>query len=384
MTTDLTPAKLIRLKQVAGRGKNGKPSYEPEDKGSVDVQFNPTTLKISRTNNIDKGGATTRTQKRQTPSVQPAILSFDLEFDTAEGDRQGRPLDVRDLTHVVRQFAEPTKEKPNTPPPAVRFAWGSFMFQGIVTQLTEDLDYFSPTGMPLRAKVSVSITEQNPEWEAAAIGPGARDARAASHPGATPRPSGGGSATTPAPVAGNGPGSGPTPNPVTTALARAGESVQQLLARLDADPATWRTAMAGLGSPLSLAAGAQVQLGASVSASAGLGASGGFTAGAGLGAIASVRGALGGGINLRGGLAAEATAGFVLANSGGVAKAAAAVAAAEVASARGDARASFAVPTLAATAGVSTSASARVSVTPDPRSLGFGRGIPLRARVTPS
>lgn len=377
MTIDLTPAKLTRLKQVAGKGKNGTPSYEPDDKGSFDVQFNPTSLKMSRTNNIDKGGATTKTQKRQTPSVQPAILSFDLEFDTAEGDAQGRPLDVRKLTHVVRQFAEPNKEKPKEPPPAVRFAWGTFMFQGIVTQLTEDLDYFSPAGMPLRAKVSVTITEVNPEWEAGAIGPGARDARAAGHPGATSRPSGAGSATTPAPVAGSGPGSGPTPNPVTTALARAGESVQQLLARLDADPATWRTAMAGLGSPLSLAAGAQVQLGAGISVSAGLGASGGFAAGAGLGATASVRDALSGGISLRTGIAAEATAGFVLAQSGGVARAADAVAVVEVASARGGARASFTVPPSTTGHGVSTRAS-----TPDPRSLGYGRGIPLRARVT--
>jgi hypothetical protein len=378
VTTDLVPARLIRLKQIPAKGKKGKPSYEPDPQGSFEVQFNPTSLKLSRANNIDKGGSTTRTQKRQTPSVQPATLTFELEFDTAEGDAQGQPLDVRELTYVVRQFAEPTREKPKEPPPAVRFAWGTFMFQGIVTQLGEDLDYFSPAGMPLRAKVTVTITEQNPEWEAGAIGPGARDARAASHPGAAAsgRPSGAGGATAPAGVEGTGPGAGPTPAPVTTALARAGESVQQLLARLDADPATWRTAMAGLDSPLSLTAGAQVQLGAPASASAGLGAGAGFTAAAGLGATASVRSALGGG-TVTGGIAAEATAGFVIAESGGVAAAAAAVAAVDVADARGTARAAFAVPTL----GAPPSVAAGAWLTPDPRSLGYGRGIPLRARV---
>lgn len=385
MTTDLTPAKLTRLKQVAAKGKNGKPSYEAEEKGSFEVQFNPTSLKITRSNNIDKGGATTGTQKRQTPSAQPATLAFDLEFDTAEGDAQGRPLDVRELTHVVRQFTEPTKEEPNAPPPAVRFEWGAFRFQGIVTQLTEDLDYFSPAGRPLRAKVSLTITEQNPEWEAGAIGPGARNARAARSPGGAGRTltTGPGGATAPAGVGGTGPGAGPTPDPVTTALAQAGESVQQLMARLDEDPATWRTAMAGLQSPLSLAAGAQVRLGASASASAGLGAGAGFTASAGVGATASVRAALGGtGVaglagTLSGGATAEVNAGFVLSASGGIGASATRVAAVEVASARGSARAAFVVPPLAASA--TMSASTRLA--PDPRSLAYGRGIPLRARV---
>jgi Contractile injection system tube protein len=376
--TTLTPAKLTRLKQIAAKGKNGKPSYEVDPQGSFEVQFNPTSLKITRSNNIDKGGGTTKTQKRQTPSVQPATLSFDLEFDTAEGDASGQPLDVRELTHVVRQFTEPTKEKPKETPPAVRFEWGKFQFSGIVTQLTEDLDYFSPTGMPLRAKVSVTITEQNPEWEAGAIGPGARDARAARRPGATPtgRPSGPGGASAPAGIGGAGPGAGPDPDPVTTALAKAGESVQQLLARLDQDPATWRTAMAGLQSPLALTAGAQVQLGAGVSASAGLGAGAGagFTASAGVGATASLEGALGVGVS------GEVEAGFVLAASGGVAAATTRVAALEVAAASGSARAAFVVPPLTAT--VSASVSASAALTPDPRSLAYGRGIPLRARVT--
>lgn len=395
MTGELVPAKLTRLKQVAGKGKNGKPSYEAEDKGSFEVQFNPTSLKITRSNNIDKGGGTTRTQKRQTPSVQPATLSFDLEFDTAEGDAQGNPQNVRDLTHVVRQFIEPTKENAKAPPPAVRFEWGAFMFQGIVTQLTEDLDLFSPKGLPLRAKVSLTITEQNPDWEAGAIGPGARNARAARVPGTTPagRPTGPGGAAAPAGVGGAGPGAGPGPDPVTTALAKAGESVQQLLARLDEDPAAWRTAMTGLQSPLALSAGAQVQLGASISAGAGLGSSAGFTAAVGIGATTSLQGALGRGASVAGaadvlvggsafgvssGAAAEVRAGFVLAESGGVAAAATLVAGVEAGLARSSARAAFVVPPLAA----GGSGTAGASLGPDPRSLAYGRGVPLRARVT--
>ncbi|HEY3544645.1 MAG TPA: hypothetical protein VGK17_00975 [Propionicimonas sp.] len=387
MTTTLIRATLTRLKQVPGKGKKGKPSFTPDPKGTYEVQFNPTTLKLTRSNNVDKGASTTNTQKRQVPSVQPATLTFDLEFDTAEGDGQGKPKDVRDLTRIVRQFTEPTREKPTEPPPAVRFDWGTFRFQGIVTQLTEDLDYFSPDGRPLRAKVSVTITEQNPEWEAGEVGPGARDARAAGGAAAATRPSSPGGAAVPAGVPGTGPGSSATPNPVSTALAQAGESVQQLLTRLDADPATWRSAMAGLDSPLSLTAGAQVQLGASVSASASASASasfgvgGGFTASAGVNDVAEARAALGfsGGASLGVGAFGEARAGFVLAESGGLGVASVRVQADAAASAQASARASFPVPA----AGVTARADASASVSlPDPRALSYGRGVPLRARIS--
>jgi hypothetical protein len=400
--TKLEPAVLTRLKDGPAAGKKGPATYvvgDPDERGEkpeFEVQFNPTSLKISRSNSIDKGGSTTNTQKRQAFSAQPATLSFDLEFDTAEeADSSGKPKDVREYTRIVRQFIEPTREKPKDPPPAIRFQWGSFMFQGIVTQLTEDLDYFARDGTPLRAKVSVTITEQRPEWDAKEVGSGARDAARAARP---ERTSGGGTGAPSAP-SGNGPGTPPSPNPLSTALAQAGESVQQLLSRLNADPATWRSAMAGLDSPLSLTAGTQVQLGATASASAGLGAGGGFTAGTGLsgsagfGAGGAVTASAGGDAGMaraalgidasaslgRGG-AAEATAGFVLAEAGGIARASAHAVADAAFSAQASARASFEVPAVSASA--QAQARARASASADTRSLTYGRGVPLRARVS--
>ena len=393
MTTELIKARMTPLKQIPAKGKNGKASFEPNPSRAFDVQFNPTTLKLTRSNNVDKGGATTNTQKRQMPSVQPATLTFDLEFDTAEGDGNGKAKDVRDLTKLVRQFTEPTRDLPKDPPAAVLFAWGTFKFQGIVTQLTEDLDYFSPDGRPLRAKLSITITEQNPDWEAAKLGPGVRDSRKAGASAAATRPNSPGGAAVPGGVPGTGPGSSATPDPVSTALAQAGESVQQLLTRLEQDPATWRSAMAGLDSPLSLSAGAQVQLGASVSASAsasasvGFAAGGGFTADAGVNDVAQARAAMGisgsasarGGVSFGAGAGAEARAGFVLAESGGLGAASARVQADASASAQASARAAFAVPGVTVTA----RGGARGSVSaPDPRSQSYGQGVPLRARAS--
>lgn len=378
MTAEFTYATLSPLKEAKGSTKD-EPLYEPEPGKSFPVQFNPTSLKLSRSNNIDKGGSTTNTQKRQMPSVQPATLAFDLEFDTAEGGDDGQPQDVRERTMDVRQFTEPVKGEGGKPPPRVRFQWGKFIFDGIVTQLTEDLDYFSPDGMALRAKLSITITEQNPSWESNVVGAGARTPPAGQSAG-TARPTAAGGPTAQPAVPGAGPGASPTPNPLSTALAKAGESVQQLLSRLDADPATWRTAMGGLGSPLALQAGAQVQLGASASVSAGLGAGGGFTASAGVNDQVQLRAALGmGGLaSSGGGVSGGADAGFVLAEAGGLGRASAGVRAQASASAQADARAAFAVPQL--NAGVHAEAHAEVTV--DPRSLAYGHGVPLRARVT--
>jgi Contractile injection system tube protein len=439
----LTKAVLYKLKDSQPAGKGKPPSIQPDGQ-PITVQFNPTSLKIQRQNNIDKGGSTALTQHRQNPSQQSATLSFDLEFDTAEGDQSGNPLDVRALTAQVRQFVEPDPAKPAGPPPRVLFLWGALAFPGIITQLTEDLDYFARDGMALRAKLSVTITEQNPAFEAMSLGAGAR-----TDTGSTP-PGGGSATATPSPL-GPGPGGSGTNNPVQVALAQAGESIQQLLTRLDQDPSAWRSAMNGLSSPLSLTAGAQVQLAASASLSAGIGVSAGFAAGASAGitagasasggvsavlsagasataaASADASAAFSAGADVDvvatagasatatafAGASASAAAGFALAAGGGVGATYNRALGAQIDAAVGSARASFAVPAASQTASVTAGASsvgagtagagpASVGVTGaavasvggdpstqpadlvvqvDARAVTFGRGIPLSARA---
>ena len=187
------------------------------------------------------------------PSVQPATLTFDLEFDTAEGDANGKPAgraraaprDDPPVRRADRGEAARTRRRG-----AVRVGHVQLR-RASSTQLTEDLDYFSPDGMPLRAKVSVDDHRAEPR----------RSRPSEVGAGRAPRTRADGDRGR-APAGGAGPGRRRRPDPAPAALAQAGESVQQLLTRLGADPATWRSAMAGLDSPLALAAGAQVQLGA--------------------------------------------------------------------------------------------------------------------------
>ncbi len=388
MIKKLEKAFLIRLTKSKDGGKNAQTTVKPAEDGTVEVQFNPTSLRVTYVNNIDQGGATTLDQRRQNTSAQSATLNFDLEFDTAEeSDGQG-PVDVRTRTASIRQFAEPSSEAPKEPPPLLKFLWGSFSFVGIVSQLVEEIDLFSPEGRPLRAKASVTMKEVRLDLEAKTVGKGTRTSDNATPAGKPNRSSG-------------APGSPPARNPDKAAPAQSGESLQQLLARLGADPAAWRAAMSGLGSPLSLPAGAQVQLAAGASAELGVGATAGFAAGAALQDPAALAGALGvsdglGDAGVVGGVAgasaavgggisavAEVTAtgagpsaaGFVLAEGGGVVAATRTVIAAQAQASVAGARAAFEVPSRAP-----IQPTDREVPSVDPRTQTFGRGIPLRPR----
>jgi hypothetical protein len=68
---------------------------------------------------------------------------------------------VRKLTQEVAFFITPGPPKAKRKTlPAVRFLWGSFLFDGLMDSLEETLEYFSPEGKPLRASVAVSLSRQ--------------------------------------------------------------------------------------------------------------------------------------------------------------------------------------------------------------------------------
>ncbi|MFC8662308.1 hypothetical protein [Streptomyces sp. NPDC057199] len=385
--TALAQATLQRLRRGPASAKD-KPALVKVDGPPIPVQFNPATLRISRNNNVDRGGTTTKTQKRQHPAQEGATLTFDLEFDTAEQRADNHYVDVRRWTALVRQFVEPPPTKPADPPPVVRFVWGTLRFNGIVTQVNEELDLFAPDGTPLRAKVGVTVVEQNFAYEAHEEGPGRLDLSGTGKPGSAP-------------------GSSGTDMPRQVVRAHEGESAQQLLARLGHDPASWRAAMNGLDSPLSLAAGAAVQLGAEVSTDPGTAAgarlSAGFAGGPAAASAAGLAAALGVGTSTDGRSMDPDTAGFALSAGGGIATAADMVLAAETSGAATRAREAFDVPRAATGAGRGTGTShvggagsahpngpdpafsdrspvVRTSAT-DRRSASYGRGIPLRARA---
>lgn len=133
----------------------------------VRVQFNPESLKVTYSNQLVTGEA--QSAQKGTEALQfvgkgSTKLAVQLWFDVNHPDAgEAAPRNVRELTSQVAYFITPKKvsEKPETYTiPAVRFSWGTFSFVGVMESLDETLELFSPDGYPLRASLSLGLTQQ--------------------------------------------------------------------------------------------------------------------------------------------------------------------------------------------------------------------------------
>ena len=145
------------------------------------VQFNPETLKVSFANQVatpSGAGDQKGTPARQFVGAGTTKLSLQLWFDVTAPmpPEQEKEQDVRKLTAKVAYFITPKPEGDKFVPPAVRFIWGSFQFDGIMESMEESLEFFSSDGRPLRASVTINLTQQKiTEFTfRATAGPGAK------------------------------------------------------------------------------------------------------------------------------------------------------------------------------------------------------------------
>lgn len=143
----------------------------PKNNGrKATIQFNPETLKVSYSNQLagkDKqtsGNASDGTSAAQLVGRGSTKLSLQLWFDvTAPMPKGGQASDdVRQLTRQVVELMNPSPsgEPEKFATPAVQFRWGSFAFAGIIDALEESLEFFSPEGLPLRASMNLSMSQQ--------------------------------------------------------------------------------------------------------------------------------------------------------------------------------------------------------------------------------
>lgn len=164
-----------------------------EDKWAP-VQFNPETLKVTFANQVVQpsgAGDQRGSQTRQFVGAGTTKLALTLWFDvTATQTGPAATQDVRVLTQKVAYFITPKplaapsgggaasaagsgsssgggssdggggQQQPQFAPPAVRFVWGTFQFDGIMEGLEETLEFWSADGRPLRASVSLTLSAQ--------------------------------------------------------------------------------------------------------------------------------------------------------------------------------------------------------------------------------
>lgn len=148
------------LRQLDADFKN-----EIKKENNAKVQFNPETLKVAFANQIatpSGAGDQKGTPAQQFVGAGTTKLTLQLWFDVTAEVLEGveKVADVRKLTQKVAYFITPTLEGKNFVPPAVRFIWGSFKFDGIMESLEESLEFFSNEGIPLRASVSLGLSQQ--------------------------------------------------------------------------------------------------------------------------------------------------------------------------------------------------------------------------------
>jgi contractile injection system tube protein len=239
----------------------------------IDVQFNPTSLRVSISNRT-AGGQQAGSQARQRPGTGEIQVSFDLVFDTADEGTTDAPVPVTRKTQIVEKFVRPRGSSPaQQTPPRVQFKWGSFLVQGVMESANIDLDLFAGDGTPLRAKVAVSIKGQDPSYRYDPLVPSSAAGAGGPPPGARD------------PAPGTPWTRGTNDTPAQLAQALPGESLQQLAARNGLDPNAWRALANGIANPLSLSAGVEVALPASLSLG-GSGLTGAAAAGADPGKVA--------------------------------------------------------------------------------------------------
>ncbi len=369
---------------------------EVDAKGTVGnemaVQFNPTTLRLQMTNSIDSGNSKGR-QTWTYNGTSSSTLTVELVFDTADEGTSSNPADVRDKTAMVRRFMLP-KEKSTDAPPSVRFHWGSFVLTGVMTSASEDLELFTSEGTPLRAKVNISIKEQDPRFAA---------------PKSSPKPAGRGGIGALAGDLGDvnpfGPGGLGLAAEATNRIAEAldGESAADFLARNGLSPEAWRAVANGLGDTLSLSAGDTIGFnvglpigGISIGGIGTASVGGGYA----LGASGSTSPAGDTAVGLTG---SGAAAGFALAAAGGLSAAVQAHAAAAADAGADATRAAFAdtahIDVAPSTTGArdrlrdvagsrtappAAAAPGEPPPSADQRAVSFGRDVPLRARFVPT
>lgn len=134
---------------------------------ALTVDFDPKSLALSYSPTGPTPGSSTTPSGTwsEGPAQQTGLstsLTVDLTFDTSTtGDSvQGK---TDQLVRLTRPVAQPSSLSAGAPArKVVRFSWGTFLFYGTVSSMSQTIDFFSEDGVPLRAAVHLSLSEVSP------------------------------------------------------------------------------------------------------------------------------------------------------------------------------------------------------------------------------
>jgi Contractile injection system tube protein/LysM domain len=130
----------------------------------LDVQFNPTEFSLTKGAQLAEIPIPGLDQPIiQFVRGQTETLSLELFFDSTE---DGTGSQAKSVTEKTDDFYSLIKIDPEThAPPVLLFKWGSEfpgyreVFKCVVSSVRQHFTMFSPTGVPLRAKLTVELRE---------------------------------------------------------------------------------------------------------------------------------------------------------------------------------------------------------------------------------
>lgn len=137
----------------------------------IDVQFNPNSISIVKPVTWRQQASTSGSSDQSNRDLNAPLLTFggggartltlQLFFDATEG---GPDSDVRNETNKIVKLT--LIERDLHQPPVVQVTWGTrsppgsdFPFTGVATNLTQSFTLFRATGEPLRANLTLALTE---------------------------------------------------------------------------------------------------------------------------------------------------------------------------------------------------------------------------------
>ncbi len=188
----LEKAMLIRLEDgkelpEAATIQSYRDSKEESDgKNWLRVHFNPETLRTTITTNLKNEDQGNQQTQGQYIEKSESSLSLDLVFDTSvvapdvhqaqDGQGANRLIhkDVRLITRQLSEFflkspdldtTDSSRESTMRAPGRCHFRWGSFGFTGMISSISENIDYFSAEGIPLRSSVSLTLKEDRYQFQ---------------------------------------------------------------------------------------------------------------------------------------------------------------------------------------------------------------------------
>ncbi len=139
---------------------------------TLKVQFNPAEYNLSESVNYsEKSIPGFPGPITQFVSGASTTLNLSLTFDTYDTPEDGirkidpkgsltqmkphKPTDVSKLTKKLEKLVHIDGSLHR--PPTVKFAWGALSFKGVVTDLKQTFTMFLPDGVPVRARVELTL-----------------------------------------------------------------------------------------------------------------------------------------------------------------------------------------------------------------------------------